>query len=57
MDCINAKDKIIHLLYAGYVCNFLDECINECKKTYGEQITLEAINIFNSDYKPEKIIV
>lgn len=47
----DAKDKAIHILYAGFVCGYYDESKKECSEEFGEEITKEAIKIFDTDYK------
>lgn len=47
----DAKDKALHILYAGFVCGYYDESKEECSKEFGEKITEEAIEIFDKDYR------
>lgn len=47
----DAKDKAIHLLYAGFVCGYFDESKDVCMKEFGDKITAKAIQEFNDTYK------
>ena len=47
----DTKDKIIHLLYAGYMANYYGQCIIECITEFGEEKTKEAIAEFKANYK------
>ena len=50
-DIDNAKDKIIHLLYAGFVCGYYNECIDECINEFGEEKTKESQEVFEKNFK------
>lgn len=50
-DLNNAKEKAIHLIYAGFVCGYYDECIEECVEEFGENITEKAVHEFYKKYK------
>lgn len=50
-DLNNAKDKAIHILYAGFVCGYYDECIEECVEEFGNGITNEAVHEFDEKFK------
>lgn len=46
----DAKDKAIHLLYAGFVCGYFDKSKNVCIEEFGYDITENAIQEFNATY-------
>lgn len=46
----DAKDKAIHLLYAGFVCGYFDESKDVCIKEFGDEVTSTAIQEFNKNY-------
>lgn len=50
-DFEDITDKIVHLLYAGYVCDFYDKAINECIDNFGKNATSHAEQIFDLKYK------
>ena len=47
----DAKDKAVHILYAGFVCGYYDESIKECEEEFGEKTTKEAVVEFEENYK------
>lgn len=50
-DIDNAKDKAIHVLFAGFVCGYYDKTIEECVEEFGEKTTEEAVEEFNQKFK------
>lgn len=45
------KDKILHILYAGFVCGYFTEAKDECVKAFGNNITDEMEQTFNEQYR------
>lgn len=50
-ELTNIVDKIIHILYAGYTCDYYQQCLNECKSKFGNEITEKAKADFELNYK------
>lgn len=46
-DMEKTSDKIIHLLYAGFVCDTYDDSIKACILEFGEDETIDAELKFN----------
>lgn len=53
-DLTETEDRIIHLFYAGAVCEIFDEVFIDCIKNFGLEETLEAKKKFDNLYKPNK---
>lgn len=49
----DTHDKIIHILYAGYVCDYYTEAKAEAKEQFGEDAVKIAEKEFNKNYKPD----
>lgn len=50
-------DKIVHILYAGYVCDYYQQCLADCEKNFGQSITQKAKYKFEKEYKQGATII
>lgn len=56
-DISNAKEKIVHILYAGYVCDYYEDSIIECINEFGEELTKKGVEYFEKHYKENSKIL
>lgn len=49
-ECHDTTDKIIHLLYAGYMCDYYADVIKELEEQYGKETVDRVKSIFESYY-------
>ena len=49
-DLTDNVEKIIHILYAGYVCGYYEKNIKECAEFFGTDTTNKALNEFEEKY-------
>lgn len=47
----DAKDKVIHILYAGFVCGYYNESLKECINEFGDIVTKKAAREFKENYE------
>lgn len=50
-ELTNITEMIIHILYAGYICDYYQQCLNECNNKFGKEKTKKAKEIFELNYK------
>lgn len=51
-DFSTTQDKIIHILYAGYVCDYYTEAKMEAKEQFGKDAVKIAEKEFVEKFKP-----
>lgn len=51
-DFSTTQDKIIHILYAGYVCDYYTEAKKECEEQFGKKELMHAEKEFMEKFKP-----